>query len=206
MRGSYNFSAKLEEKEQKIYDLVKPDEKIVASVFPNTTAYVLRRIMLMLPVAIVWLLVDIVFIIYIANISNAVVANAGLVVCMVFFFALHLMPIWLWIWGTTQTCSDLRNTEYVLTNKRLLVKTGIKASNFTIINLKDITAINYKKRCTDKMLKDGDISINAKLNAVMLYNVYDIQNVLPQFVETISAVNKDLITPEDFKNMKILKK
>lgn len=204
MRGSYNFSAKINEKETKIYDLVKSDEKIVKTYTPNTTAYVLRKILLMLPVVLVWLLVDVVFIIYVANIASDVAVNAGLVVCMVIFFALHLMPIWLWIWGATQTCSDLRNMEYVLTNKRLIIKNGIKSPNFTIINLKDIEAINYRKKSTDRLLKDGDISINSKYNAVMLYNVYEVGEYLNVLLETVSAVNKDFITPEDFKTKKVL--
>lgn len=205
MRGTFNFSAKIDEKEPKIFDLVKSDEKILKSFSPNTTAYVLRKIILMLPIAIVWLLVDIVFIIYVANISNAVVANAGLVVLIVFFFGLHLMPIWLWVWGTTQTCSDLRNTEYVLTTKRLIIKNGIKSANFTIINLKDVTAINTKQRLCEKMLKSGDISVNSRLNAVMLYNVYDLNETLKLLMETLNAVNKEYVTPEDFKTMKTLK-
>lgn len=206
MRGSYNFSAKIDKKEPKIYDLLKSDEKIIKTHTPNTTAYVLRKLLLLLPVILIWLLVDVVFIIYVANIASDVAVNAGLVVCMVVFFALHLMPIWLWIWGVTQTCSDLRNMEYLLTNKRLIIKNGIKTPNFTIINLKDIEAINYKKRCTDKFLKDGDISINAKYNAIMIYNIYDVDAFLSTLLETVTAVNKEVITPDDFKTNKVLTK
>lgn len=206
MRGSYNFSAKIDKKEPKIYDLVKSDEQIIKTHMPSTTAYVLRKLLLLSPVILIWLLVDVVFIIYIANIASDVAVNAGLVVCMVVFFALHLMPIWLWIWGITQTCSDLRSMEYLLTNKRLIIKNGIKTPNFTIINLKDIEAINYKKRCTDKLLKDGDISINSKYNAIMIYNVYNVNEYLSILMETVLVVNKDVITPDDFKTKKILDK
>lgn len=74
---------------------------------------------------------------------------AVLVACVIVLFVWGLVPIWKW-----------RNTVFVLTNRRLITRTGIMAKSGRDIPLFRINDVQYEKGVTDRMLGCGTLLIS----------------------------------------------
>lgn len=74
---------------------------------------------------------------------------AVLVLCAIVLFLWGLIPIWKW-----------RNTVFVLTNRRLITRTGIMAKSGRDIPLFRINDVQYEKGVSDRLLGCGTLLIS----------------------------------------------
>lgn len=74
---------------------------------------------------------------------------AVLVLCLIVLFIWGLIPIWKW-----------RNTVFVLTNRRLITRTGIMAKAGRDIPLFRINDVQYEKGVSDRVLGCGTLLIS----------------------------------------------
>lgn len=131
-------------------------EKVLWSAKPKKTAFIINKVLVMFPFALIWLLFDSMFIIPILK--------SGQIKEMLFFivpfFAIHLMPVWIWIINCITANRKWKNTKYYVTDKRIIIQTGIIGANYETIYYKDIKNINLRIGIIDKILGVGDIYIN----------------------------------------------
>ena len=105
-----------------------PSETIVWEGKKDTRVSILKQFFNpMLPFALIWLIFDLTIILtFLSSKSNAADESSGMLNSeLVVFFALHLMPVWIYIVGIITSGLKSKNTEYLITDRGIYIKTGI---------------------------------------------------------------------------------
>lgn len=131
-------------------------EQVLWSAKPKRSAFIINNIVRMMPVALIWLLFDS-FIIYVF-ISTGKIKE--MVLPIIIFFAFHLLPVWIWLGNILTASKKWKNTKYYVTDKRIIIQTGIIGASYDTIYYKDIKNVSLKIGVIDKLLKVGDIYID----------------------------------------------
>lgn len=151
---NYNYNAPQGE----IGSLLMPNETIIWAGKPKKNAYVMNRAMTMMPFALIWLLIDGIVIATFAM-SGMFAQMGGFVWAVVAFFAVHLIPVWIWIGNVLTAGTRWKNTEYAVTDKRIIIRSGFLSYEYQNIYYKEITDIHLHFGIIDRMLHVGDIMI-----------------------------------------------
>lgn len=181
--------------------MLMENEKVLWRGKPLKSAFVINSIMPLAPFAIFWLLIDTIII------TNSVMSGAfeEMGLFMVVFFAIHLFPVWLWISNCLTSFRRWKNTEYIVTDKRILLRSGFIGVDYQNIYYKDIKDVSLKVGIVDNLLNVGDIYIHGtgaivnnravKGNTIM----YDIKNPYETF-KTIQKIVLDIQTDMNYPN------
>ena len=164
-----------------IDDVVTPDEKVLWWGKPNAKSYVLAAMLKMFPIAVIWLIFDGTFIYFLTTQMSAGHIPLEVLGFIVPFFLLHLAPVWIWIGKTVKAKREVRNLEYAITDKRIIIRSGVIGIDFKFINYTEIDSVNVKVGIIDRIFHVGDIYINASVNSGVLWDVdnpYHIGNAL----------------------------
>jgi len=128
-------------------------ESLIWSAKPKKNAFIINKILEMMPVALIWLTIDLGFIT--AFLSKEVFNEVRFIIIP--FFALHLMPVWIWFGNILTASKKWKNTKYYVTDKRIIIETGLIGSNYQTIYYKDIRNVTLRVGLIDKILGVGDI-------------------------------------------------
>lgn len=131
---------------------VVPGENVILQIKPKKNAFVLNKILAMMPIAILWLAFDGTFIV--AALSGNV---DGMTWFLIPFFLLHLMPVWIWLGNVLTANRRWKNTVYYVTDRRIIIQTGFMNRDLHTIYYKDIRDVNLRVGILDKLLHVGDI-------------------------------------------------
>ena len=173
-----------------IDDVVNADEKVLWRGTPNAMSYVLANMLKMTPIALIWLTFDGTFIYFIATGMAAGSIPLSLLWFIVPFFLLHLTPVWLWVGKTIKAAREVRNIEYAITDKRIIIRSVMIGIDFKFINYTEIDSVNVKVGLIDKIFRVGDIYINSSINSGVLWDIedpYKIGNALQKVTMDIKS-------------------
>jgi len=173
-----------------IDDVLASDETILWRDKPDKKAHIAAALVKSMPVTIIWLVVDLGFIIGISIGMSRGSIPLAILGFIIPFFCLHLAPVWMWIAGIIKSVAELKNIEYAMTDRRVIVRSGIVGIDFKFLYYHEIESVNVKVNWTDKLFKVGDIYINAKASAAVLFdlhNPYDLGTKLQKIVMDIST-------------------
>lgn len=131
-------------------------EHILWSGKPKKNAFIASHSLTMMPIAIIWLCLDMTFIL------NMVRAD-GLQLFTLGFFALHMMPVWIWLGSLITAPKRWRNTNYYVTNRRIIIQGGFLAVNEKSLFFKEIRSVQSKVGLFDKLSGTGSILFNAEM-------------------------------------------
>lgn len=194
-----------------VYDEEMPDpliygETLIWSGRPKRSAFVLNRTITMMPLAIIWLFLDLGFI---ANMGDA--ANAFFVVP---FFALHLMPFWIWLYNVVTAGRQWKNTRYYVTDRRIIIQSGLANFDLQSIYYTDIRNVSLHIGFIDKMLGVGDIYFDLgsdiynmprrrnQMNQSPSHAFLDIENakeIYPVIQKTVMDIQSDIEYPNAYR-------
>ena len=76
------------------------------------------------------------------------------------FFALHLMPVWIWLGSMISAGRRWKNTAYYVTNRRVILQGGFFAVNETSLFYKDLRNVRVRIGLLDKLFRTGDIVLD----------------------------------------------
>ena len=148
----------------------------------------------MLPFALLWIFFD-GFMIYMM-VANDIFSHIPTfaIIFIVIFFLLHLMPFWFWLANTLTAWAQYKNIEYVLTSKRIIIKSGL------IVDIKNIyytevESVNVKVGIVDNMFKVGDIYIKCKQSTAFIMDIKQPYVVLNKIQEIVNDIKTDMIYP-----------
>lgn len=169
-------------------------EQELWSAKPKKSAFIINNIVRMMPVALIWLLFDS-FIIYVFISSGAI---KEMVLPIIIFFAFHLLPVWIWLGNIITASKKWKNTKYYVTDRRIIIQTGIIGASYDTIYYKDIKNVSLKIGVIDKLLKVGDIYIdtgsiltssskNVMMTILDVENPYEIYGKLQKIVLDIQT-------------------
>ena len=129
-------------------------ETLIWSDKPKKSAYIINQIIIMMPIALIWLALDSFFIIQFFSIGFE---EPEMLFFVIPFFALHLMPVWIWLGQVISASRRWKNTKYYVTDKRVIIQNGFFAENYQTIYYKEIKNVNLRIGLIDKMLNVGDV-------------------------------------------------
>lgn len=131
-------------------------ETIFWSGKPKKKAFVAAQSLTMLPIAILWICFDSVGI-------AAIFGSGGFQLMMLAFFAFHLMPVWIWLGSVLTAPRRWNNTNYYVTNRRIIIQGGFFSSNEKSLFFKDIRSVQNKVGLFDKVFGTGTICFNSEM-------------------------------------------
>lgn len=160
-----------------INDHMKKGEKVLWHQKPKAKSYVASQVAGLTPFAIIWLLIDSIFIV-----SFFAFGNGGIplyvYIILIGFFAIHLMPVWLWIGSIVRAFKAVKYIEYYITNLRVLKADTTYAMEIAEeINIADITDVELKKTWFDKLSMVGDVDIVAGETTIKLYDIREPEKI-----------------------------
>lgn len=128
-----------------------PGEQILWSAKPKKNAFIINKVLAMMPIALLWLAFDSVLI---GQLFSGV---GGMELIMIPFMLFHLMPVWIWLGNVITANRRWKNTMYYVTDRRILIQTGFIDRDLQTVYYKDIRDVNLRVGLIDKMLGVGDI-------------------------------------------------
>ena len=164
---------------------------------PNKRAYIINQFLAMLPIALLWLAFDSVFIIASFSADMPPFAKIGIMV----FMCVHLIPFWKWLSNVLTASKRHQNTQYALTNRRILIRTGLIGVEFQSISYMDIQSVNLKKGLVDKMLRVGDLYfISSTLKGQnVFFDIEEPDKVYKAVQKLVSDIQTDIQFPNAYR-------
>lgn len=187
--------------ESQLAKLIQPDETVLWSGKPFLKAFVVNSVVPFMPFAILWLCFDIFFLCMVCGDDNI----GGFIVFFIVFLLLHMFPFWLWIVNAASAKKRWSNTEYAITDKRILIRTGFIGYECMNIYYKDITDIHLSVGIFDKMLGVGDIQIclagceSHKDSNSDILDIVDYEEVFNKLQATIRDIQSDIEYPNAYR-------
>lgn len=186
-------------KKNTIEDILVDDERILLRLKPNHKVFVLESLFKGLPFALIWAAFDAFFIIMMIN-SGFFTEEAGIAIPLVIlFFAVHLLPVWLFIANMIKRVSGFKNIEYVFTNKRIIVRSGLIGIDFKSLYYSNITGVNVKVGIFDRIFKVGDVYITAINQSAVLEDIEDPYFYMSKIQEIAHDIKTDIEFPNAFR-------
>lgn len=172
------------------------DEVVLWRGKPKKASYVWSHFLQMLPFALIWLVIDGVFL----GCLFAFARMPKFVYYIIIpFFLIHLMPVWIWIGSTIKASIEHKNVEYAFTNKRIIIRTGAIGVDFRNIYYSDIVSVNVRVGIIDKMYKVGDIYIRTSNESVVLFDLQDYMVILKALQKIALDIKADIQFPNAFR-------
>lgn len=185
-------------KKNKVEDILTEGEKILVSLVPNRKVFMLESFFKGLPLALIWGIFDGIFISFIF--SNNLYEQIGpFVVGIIFFFLIHLIPVWLYIGNIIKRLAGYRNINYYLTNKRIIVRSGIIGIDYKFLFYPDIATVNVKVGIFDRMFKVGDVYIRSATQAICLEDIDSPYQYSSRIQQVINDIKSDISFPNDLR-------
>lgn len=186
--------------------LLMPDETIIWSGKPKKNAYVLNRSMTMMPFALIWLLFDGTFIVTFLK-TGIQGQMGGMAFALIGFFVIHLMPVWIWLGNIITAGARWKNTEYAVTDKRIIIRSGFIGYEYQNIYYKEITDVHLHVGLIDRILHVGDIMIclpsrgsgNTKSPHLGIIDIENAESVFKQVQKAILDIQTDIEFPNAYR-------
>lgn len=201
-KNKYNSNLNYENL-SKIEEILMPNEQILWSGKPKKNAFVINQSIVMMPFALIWLLID-------GGFIAAIIATGEFLAISWFiipFFALHLLPVWIWLSNVLTAGARWKNTEYAITDKRIIIRGGLVGYDIKSIYYTEISNVSLRVGFVDKMLGVGDVHIlenNIISNGknVVLPAILDVENpedVFKKLQKIVIDIQTDIHYPNDLR-------
>ena len=168
-------------------------ENIIWSGQPKKSAFILNKTLTMLPIALVWLSFDSFFI-------TSAFSSGDMLWFLIPFFALHLMPVWIWLSNVLTANKRWKNTKYIVTDKRLIIISGFIGIDYQSIYYKDIKNVRLRVNIIDKLLGVGDIYFDLQNPGnIAFLDVEDCYQIYPKIQKVILDIQTDIEYPNNLR-------
>lgn len=135
--------------------MISKDEKVLWFSKPNKKCFILESVFNpFLPFALIWLIIDLLGFIHF-NSTLGVINGVSLM--LVFFFILHLMPVWIYLGGVLTTFLRYKNTAFIVTTKGVYVSDGVFSKTQEMKPFTEISHISLHRGIFDQILGVGDV-------------------------------------------------
>lgn len=182
------FHLNSETKINKPEDLLTSGEKVLWKGKPKKSSYVLGKSLSLMPIAILWGLIDLTIIVGLFSFGNL---PSFAYLFLLGFFAIHLMPVWIWLGSMIKAAKEMNSIQYMITNKRIVEVRGKHTLYFNAeIKLTEIETTSLKISFIDRILKVGDIYISAeKSKTVVLFDIPNSEFIRERIESLINDIN-----------------
>ncbi|MBO5576784.1 MAG: PH domain-containing protein [Ruminococcus sp.] len=165
----------------------------------------------MLPFALLWAVFDIGFIVLSSKSSNQSGADKSLGIFLIVFFAIHLMPVWLYLGGVLLSFRRYKNTAYIITDKGIYVSGGTFTYNCRMKPFTELSNVNIHRGIFDQMFNVGDVVLSSQNsvvyagravgsgNSLTITDIAEYQEVFSLVKQLQTDVYSDTMYPNDLR-------
>lgn len=154
--------------------LVGKNEKVLWYGKPDKKCFILEGIFNpLLPFALIWGLIDFTVIggiFYASSHSKSGPIGAPLLF-FIGFFAIHLMPVWIYLFGCLTTFIRYRNTSYIVTDQAVYISDGVISRHFNRKPFAELNHIDLHIGIIDRMIGVGDVVFDCQSSNASMYVV-----------------------------------
>ena len=164
---------------------------------PKKSAFILNKVLGMMPIALLWAAVDTALLVLVFTLDSPGVMRW----ITVGFVCIHLFPFWLWLSNVITASRRYKNMDYALTNRRVIIRSGLIGIDFESVGYKDIVNVNLRVGLIDRMLKVGDLYFeNAQRGRKNVF--FDIENPYEAYKvaqRVVSDIQTDIVFPNAYR-------
>ena len=122
----------------RIEDILDEDEEVLVTLSPDKRDYILEAFFKTLPFVVLWAAFDTFFIVMMFK-TNAF-ENVMIIWFTIFFFSIHLIPVWLYIANIIKRIMSYKNVQYYLTDRRVIIRSGMIGIDYKMFFYSDISS------------------------------------------------------------------
>lgn len=181
------------------YPVLTAGESILWRGKPKRGAFIATKSLSLLPIAVIWLCLDLKGI-------KVAFSSGNMMGFLIPFFALHLMPVWIWLANVITAGRRWKNTNYYVTNRRIILQGGFFAVNETSLYYKDLRNARLRIGLLDKLFHTGDIvfddgiTVDNKQNRGHVFeDLEDAEAVYRRVQKVILDIQTDMEYPNAFR-------
>ena len=135
---------------------------------PNFKCFILESIFNpMLFVAIFWGILD--FFVFKTVFSSMTGREGNMAYFMVLMLIVHLMPVWIYLFGLIGSFLKYKHTEYAVTERGIYVSTGLISRRYDMKPFTDLSHVSIHRGIFDNMLGVGDVISTCAHNTMTPY-------------------------------------
>jgi len=178
-----------------IEDVLGVDEHILWREKPNKKAYIWSKVLVMMPFALIWLLIDGGVLLGMLVGGGFAEIGVGPTLIMLVFMLFHMTPVWIWLGGIIKGVKEHKNIEYAFTEKRIIVRRGLIGIDFKNIYYTDVQSVNLRVGIIDRILHVGDVYIKANQESVVLFDIKNPYEITSKLQKITLDIKTDIYYP-----------
>ena len=167
---------------------------------PKKSAFIAAKSLTLLPIAVIWLILDL-------NVLIPALSGGEMLMFLIPFFLLHLMPVWLWLGSTLSAGRRWKNTNYYVTNRRIIIQSGFFAVNESSLFYKDIRNAQMRIGLLDRLCHTGNVVFdngmtvyrNKQQKSPCMENLEDPKGVYDRIQKIILDIQTDMEYPNAYR-------
>ncbi len=167
--------------------MVGNEETVLYEGKPNKKCFLFESVFNpLLPVAIIWAVIDMGFLGLASGQFNAVLTP---------FLLFHMMPVWIYLSGVIFSFRKYKNTYYIVTDHGIYISGGIFTMNLETKSFAELSRVNLHRGIFDQLFNVGDIHITTnqmtEKNVPAILRISSISNYAEVF-QLIKKLQKDI--------------
>ena len=184
--------------------MISPGERIMWEGKPDKKCFIFEAIFNpLLPFALVWGLID--FSILGASIFDGAKSGSGdFLLFMIPFFVLHLMPVWMYLFGILLSVKKYNNTYYIVTDRSIYTSTGVISKTIQSKPFAEMSHIDLHRGFFDQKFGVGDVictssqfGVNGTSSFVGILSRRDYSEVYNLVKKLQQDIYSDIMYPND---------
>lgn len=169
--------------------MVGNDETVLYEGKPDKRCFLFESIFNpLLPVAIIWAVIDVGFLGLASGEFNSVLTP---------FLLLHMMPVWIYLSGVIFSFRKYKNTYYIVTDHAVYISSGIFTMNLEAKTFAELSRVNLHRGVFDQIFHVGDIQITtnqmSRKNMPAILQINSISNYTEVY-QLVKKLQKDIYT------------
>ena len=169
-----------------LYVMLKNGEEVIWEGKPDKRAFVLESVFNPMAIfAFIWIAVATCVVVCMVLFGDKASAPWFFLVP---FFAVWLMPVWIWLGTVLTTFIRYKQVYYMITDRRVLTKHGCFKVSYASVPLKRIIDMHTSRSLSDRMFGVGDVSFSVAGHAGEFHTIDNIE----EYIEVMSVL-EDLI-------------
>ena len=185
-------------KQNTIEDILTSGEEKLVELEPHKTTFFLESLLRGLPLALIWGGFDFFFIFMMIQ-TGVFEESMTMVPVLIGFFAVHLIPVWLYFVNVFKKIAGYKNIKYVLTNKRIIIRSGLIGIDFKIFYYSEIDSVTVRVGILDRIFKVGDLFIKSKTQTAMIEDIKAPYAYSSKIQKIILDLKADMAFPNDLR-------
>lgn len=184
--------------------IIRTNEKIMWEGKPNKKCFIFESIFNpLMPIALIWGIIDF-SIIGFGAFATIGEGESNMLFFLIPFFALHLMPVWIYLFGVLMTRKKYNNTYYIVTDKSIYISGGVFAKKIQTKPFAEMSHIDLHRGIFDQKFDVGDIictsshhSVNGSSASIKIASVSNYTEVYNIVKKLQLDIYSDIMYPND---------